>query len=76
MIYTGITIIAIGIVLLIASFFMKDKLEDLESEIEHLTITTSQDVYQLKKKVKTLEEELLSDSMPDEKYFTEPHNKY
>lgn len=70
MIYTGITIVAIGVVLLIASFFMKDKIEDLESEIEHLTITTSQDVYQLKKKVKTLEEELLTDSLPDEKYYS------
>ncbi|MDY0405564.1 hypothetical protein P5G51_009305 [Virgibacillus sp. 179-BFC.A HS] len=76
MVYAGVTIIAIAIVLLIASFFMKDKLEDLESEIEHLSITTSQDTYQLKKKVKALEEELLSENIADDNYFSKSHNKF
>lgn len=48
-----------SIVLLILSFFKKDKYKDLETQIENLTMTFMQENYQLKKKMKVLEEELL-----------------
>ncbi len=61
MIYVGITITVIAIALFILSFFMNDKFEGLEAELEHLSVSTMQDTYQLKKKIKVLEEEVLSD---------------
>ncbi|GAB3051077.1 hypothetical protein [Virgibacillus ainsalahensis] len=61
MFYAIISIIAIAVVLFILSFFMNDKFEDLENQVEQLSITTMQDTYQVKKKIKILEEELLPD---------------
>lgn len=54
------TIIVIAIILLIASFYMNDKYNDIESEMEQLSIQTMQDTYQIKKKLEILEEELLT----------------
>ena len=65
MLYVIITIIVIAVVLFILSFFMDDKIAQLESEVEQLSITTMQDTYQLKKKVKILEEELLPENLSD-----------
>ncbi|TQS74706.1 hypothetical protein DX933_11460 [Ornithinibacillus gellani] len=62
MIYVGIAIIAIAVILFILSFFMNDRFESLESQIEQLSISTMQDAYQMKKKIKILEEELLTNS--------------
>jgi len=63
MLYVGISIIVIGIALFILSFFTNDKFEDLENQIEQLSISTMQDTYQMKKKINVLEEELLTDDM-------------
>jgi hypothetical protein len=38
---------------------MNDRLDELESQVEQNSITTMQDTYQMKKKIKVLEEELL-----------------
>ncbi|WP_121639738.1 hypothetical protein [Virgibacillus sp. Bac330] len=65
MIYAIITIIAIGIVLLAISFFMNDRIEQVESQLEQFSITTMQDTYQMKKKMKILEEELLTEDFTD-----------
>src|SRR5699024_10811781 len=65
MLYVGISIIVIAVVLFILSFFTNDKFEDLESQIEQLSLSTMQDTYQMKKKIKILEEELLTDDMND-----------
>lgn len=54
------TIIVIGVILLISSFFMNDKYSDIENEMEQLSIQTMQDTYQIKKKLNILEEELLT----------------
>ena len=62
LIYVGIAIIAIAVILFILSFFMNDRFESLESQIEQLSISTMQDAYQMKKKIKILEEELLTNS--------------
>lgn len=62
MLLAGITIIIVAVILFVLSFFMKDKIEDLENQVEQLSLSTMQDTYQLKKKIKVLEEEILSDS--------------
>lgn len=61
MIYAIASIITIAVVLLILSLFMSDRFDDVESQVEQLSITTMQDTNQLKKKVKALEQELLTD---------------
>ncbi|WP_077326987.1 hypothetical protein [Virgibacillus siamensis] len=61
MIYAIAAIITIAVVLLIISLFVGDRFEEMESQMEQLSITTMQDTQQLKKKVKVLEEELLAD---------------
>ncbi|WP_164216114.1 hypothetical protein [Virgibacillus sp. YIM 98842] len=66
MLYAIIALIAAGVVLFILSFFMNDRIEDLESQLEQFSITTMQDTYQMKKKIKTLEEELLTGELPDD----------
>lgn len=60
MFYIFVTIIIIGIVLLILSFFFNDKVENIEEQLEQFSIATMQDTYQLKQKIKVLEEELLT----------------
>lgn len=61
MIAIVITLIAVSVVLFIISFFMTDKFDRLESQYEQLSISTMQDTYQIKKQLKILEEELLTD---------------
>lgn len=57
------TILIIGVALFILSYYMNDRLEELENELEQISITSIQDTYQLKQKVKVLEEELLPGDM-------------
>jgi hypothetical protein len=45
--------------LFILSLFRKDKTVELENQIEQMSITYMQEIYQLKRKVRYLEEELL-----------------
>lgn len=68
MIYVIITIVIIAIILFIASFFVDDKVNQLEEQIEQLSIATMQDTYQMKKKIKVLEEELLTEEMNPNKH--------
>lgn len=60
-----ITIIIIAIVLFALSFKMNDSFAQLETQLEQLSITTMQDIYIMQKKVKVLEEELLTESLVD-----------
>ncbi|WP_044158125.1 hypothetical protein [Virgibacillus sp. MSP4-1] len=62
MIIALITLGAVSLVLFILSFFTKDKIKDLEDQIEDISITSLQESYRLKNKIKVLEEELLTDS--------------
>ncbi|MGE7879579.1 hypothetical protein [Peribacillus muralis] len=59
-----ILLFSLAIILLILSFFSKDKVAKLEEDIEQMTITYMQDIYQLKKKVKVLEEEFVIEDDP------------
>ncbi len=59
-----ILLFSLAIVLLIISFFGKDKVAKLEEDLEQMTLTYMQDIYQLKKKVKILEEEFVIQDDP------------
>lgn len=75
MIYVLITLIAVAIVLFILSFFMNDKFADLQNQFEQFSLATIQDTYQIKKKLKVLEEELIIDQIPEAMPQTTDHNK-
>ena len=55
----SLIIMIIGIVLIIASFFFKDKSAKVEKELDDLSINIYQETNALKRRIKTLEEELL-----------------
>ena len=55
-----ITLLCVAIFLLILSFFKKDSLTNLERTVDELSLQHVQDLYQLKNRVRILEEELLS----------------
>lgn len=59
MLIAAIAILIVGVVLFLLSYFMNDRIEELETQLEQFSITTVQDTYQMKKKIKILEEELL-----------------
>ena len=63
MIFALISIVVVAAVLFVLSFFMNDRMEELENQLEQLSIKTMQDTYQMKKKIKILEEELLPEEL-------------
>ncbi|MDX8364229.1 hypothetical protein [Cytobacillus sp. IB215665] len=73
--YAIVILFAIAIILLIVSFVSKDKVSDLEKQIEQLSLSVMQDNYQVKKKLKILEEELLvNDSVLPNNIFQQDEN--
>lgn len=72
MIFAITTLITVGIILFGISFALKDRFQDLEEQIEQLSLTTMQDSYQLKKKMRVLEEELLVDEMSSDLFSYKP----
>lgn len=65
MLYVVVTLIVVAIALFVLSYFVNDKFEELESQIDQLSISTKQDSYQMKKKIKILEEELLPEDLEE-----------
>ena len=63
-------LLVISCFLFILSFFRKDRNKEVDEQIENFSITLMQEIYQLKKKIKVLEEEILVGQ--DEVYFSEP----
>ncbi|WP_409301689.1 hypothetical protein [Peribacillus sp. SCS-155] len=64
-----IVLLAFAVLLLALSFFKRDRVQKVEEDLEQLTLTHMQDMYQLKKKIKILEEELMiQDMFASEKY--------
>ena len=57
--YTMFSLVFLSLLLLVISLFAKDKVKSLEEQVDHLTISFAQETYQIKKKLKVLEEELL-----------------
>ena len=62
-----IILFSISIILFILSFSKKDQTKELEKQIDTFSMNFMQELYQLKKKIRILEEELLTSS--DEKYY-------
>ncbi|MBM7650041.1 hypothetical protein JOC78_003025 [Bacillus ectoiniformans] len=59
-----------GVILLIISLFQKDPAHQLKKEVDELSMQFLQETYQLKKKLKVIEEELLiTDTVPNEKAY-------
>lgn len=63
MIYIFVSVVVIALILLVVSSFMDDRIEQLEEQFEQFSISTMQDTYQMKKKIKILEEELLTENI-------------
>lgn len=59
MLFPIISVLIIGIVLFVISFFANDRFKNIENQIEQISLSSLQDSYQMKKKLKVLEEELL-----------------
>lgn len=59
MFYLVISLLIIAISLFIISFFTNDRFKDIENQVEQLSLSNLQDSYQMKRKIKILEEELL-----------------
>ncbi|CEE02036.1 MULTISPECIES: hypothetical protein [Bacillaceae] len=52
-------LMAIAIILIVVSFFLPDRTKELSNEVEQLSIQMYQENFQIKKRLKILEEELL-----------------
>ena len=59
MFYLVISLLIIAISLFIISFFINYRFKDIENQVEQLSLSNLQDSYQMKRKIKILEEELL-----------------
>ncbi|MBM6617247.1 hypothetical protein [Bacillus suaedaesalsae] len=57
--YILIGLLSFAVLLLVLSFFKRDKVNDIEDQLEQLSLTVMQENYQMKKRLKILEEELL-----------------
>lgn len=66
MLYAIISIIIVAVILFVLSYFMNDKFAELENQLEQFSITTMQDTYQMKKKIKILEEELIPGNITED----------
>jgi|SRR5690625_853201 len=58
--FVFLTLLIVAIALYVSSYFMSDKIDQLEEQFEQFSISSMQDTYQMKKKIKILEEELLT----------------
>lgn len=73
--FTIIALFSLAIILFFLSFVKKDRNKDVERQIESFSITLMQEIYQLKKKVSVLEEEILIGR--DNRYFIDAnHSSY
>lgn len=45
-----IALFAVSILLIGVSFFQRDSVKDIEQEVEHLSVSSMQEIYKLKKK--------------------------
>jgi len=61
--YAFIILLGIAILLLVISFYGKDRIKMIQEEIDQLSLSVVQETYLLKKKMKILEEELLTNDI-------------
>ncbi|WP_017185832.1 hypothetical protein [Alkalibacillus haloalkaliphilus] len=62
MVYALGTLLVIGLLLLIISFFMNNRFKVIETELEQLSMDHIQNQYVMNNKLKVLEEELLTET--------------
>lgn len=58
-----IALFVVSILLIGISFFQRDQVKDIEQELDHLSVSSMQEIYKLKKKVRVLEEEILQNDL-------------
>ncbi|MTH52423.1 hypothetical protein GKZ89_03315 [Bacillus mangrovi] len=58
-----VVLLAAAIALLVYSFTKKDKVQEIEKDLDQLQLSAMQEIYKLKKKVKVLEEEILQNDI-------------
>jgi len=59
----SVTLIIIGIILIILSFFIKDTNKKIEKDMEELSFSLYQEISTLKRRMKIIEEELMIENM-------------
>lgn len=60
--YLLLSLVALGILILVLSFFQQnDKVKQLEQQVEGTSITLMQELYKVKKKLKDIEQEMMID---------------
>lgn len=64
--YAMIILLALAILLLVISYYGKDPVKMLQEEMEQLSLSVIQETYLLKKKIKVLEEELLTNDIDND----------
>ncbi|MGM7701993.1 hypothetical protein ACSVDE_09700 [Pseudalkalibacillus sp. Hm43] len=57
--FTIITLLVAGIALIVLSFFKQNKTQQIETQLENVSIQLMKELYQINKKIKVLEEELM-----------------
>jgi len=70
--YVLLSLLVVSILLFVLSFFVKDPVKELKSEIDQLSLNQIQELYQMKRKIKILEEELL---VPDSDFSSTASQK-
>ncbi|MDZ5470990.1 hypothetical protein SM124_04405 (plasmid) [Bacillus sp. 31A1R] len=65
--YIFIGLLSVSILLLLSSFFVKDSVKEVRNELDQLSMQNIQELYQIKRKLKVLEEELLLNDAEYEK---------
>ncbi|MCC5800196.1 hypothetical protein B1B00_06280 [Bacillus sp. DSM 27956] len=73
MTYLFIGLVSFSILLLVISFFQRDRYRDIEKDMEELSMNVLQEHYKLKKRISVLEEELMLDG--DMNFHKSPINE-
>lgn len=58
----GLLLMAVGLVIIILSFFLKDPSKKVAKDVENLSMSIYQETNQLNKRIKALEEEMMVDT--------------
>ncbi|WP_221565580.1 hypothetical protein [Alkalihalobacillus sp. TS-13] len=57
--FTILALLVAGIVLIILSFFKQNRTQQIETQLENVSIQLMKELYQINKKIKVLEEEMM-----------------
>ena len=75
----SLILIIVGIIIIIASFFVGNQSKQLEKDVEELSLNFYQETHQLKRRLKVVEEELLIEpqtfAKPKKKVSPKPNTK-